>query len=67
MNGDDGVLYFLGKNGKEYWLRPEEDDLIIMDADVPHSPNSAPNSTLDRIVMAGNVGFDFIKNQKSLI
>jgi hypothetical protein len=24
-------------------------------------------STLDRIVMAGNVGFDFIKNQKSII
>jgi hypothetical protein len=67
MNGDDGVLYFLGKNGKEYWIRPEEDDLIIMEADIPHSPNSAPKSTLDRIVMAGNVGFDFIKKQKSLI
>jgi len=67
MNGDDGVLYFLGKNNKEYWIRPEEDDLIIMEADSPHAPNSAPDSTLDRIVMAGNVGFDFIKNQKSLI
>ena len=67
MNGDDGVLYFLGKNGKEYWIMPEEDDLIIMDADTPQSPNSAPDSTLDRIVMAGNVGFDFIKKQKSLI
>lgn len=67
MNGNDGVLYFLGKDNKEYWIRPEEDDLIIMEADVPHAPNNAENSTLDRIVMAGNVGFDFIKNQKSLI
>jgi hypothetical protein len=67
MNGDDGVLYFLGENNKEYWIRPEEDDLIIMEAHIPHAPNKALNSTLDRIVMAGNVGFDFIKNQKSLI
>jgi hypothetical protein len=67
MNENDGVLYFLGKNNKEYWIRPEEDDLIIMEADVPHAPNNAKDSTLDRIVVAGNVGFDFIKNKKSLI
>lgn len=67
MNEDDGVLYFKGKDDTEYWIRPEEDDLIIMEAYVPHSPNNAPNSTLDRIVMAGNVGFDFIKKEKSLI
>ena len=67
MNGEDGVLYFRGKNMKEYWIRPEEDDLIIMEADMPHSPNNAPNSTIDRIVIAGNVGFEFIKKEKSLI
>jgi len=67
MNGEDGVLYFKGKNDKEYWIRPEEDDLIIMEGDMPHAPNNASESTLDRIVMAGNVGFDFIKKQKSLI
>jgi cupin superfamily acireductone dioxygenase involved in methionine salvage len=67
MNDEDGVLYFKSKEGKEYWIRPEEDDLIIMEADVPHAPNSAPNSTVDRIVIAGNVGFDFIKKEKSLL
>ena len=67
MNGEDGVLYFRGKNKKEYWIRPEEDDLIIMEADMPHSPNNAPNSTIDRIVLAGNIGFEFIKKEKSLI
>lgn len=67
MEEEDGVLYFKGNNGKEYWVRPEVDDLIIMEANMPHSPNNAPNSTIDRIVIAGNVGFDFIKKEKSLI
>jgi hypothetical protein len=67
MEGDDGVLFFKGNNGKEYYIRPEEDDLIIMPGDMPHSPNNAPKSTLDRIVLAGNIGFEFIKKEKSLI
>jgi hypothetical protein len=67
MNDEDGVLYFKGKDEKEYWIRPEEDDLIIMEGDMPHAPMYAPNSTIDRIVLAGNVGFDFIKKEKSLI
>jgi len=67
MNGEDGVLYFKSKNDNEYWIRPEEDDLIIMEGDVPHHPNNAPKSTIDRIVLAGNVGFELIKNKKSII
>lgn len=67
MDGEDGVLYFKSKDGIEYWVRPEEDDLIIMPADVPHSPNNAPNSTIDRVVLAGNVGFDLIKTLKTII
>jgi hypothetical protein len=67
MNGDDGVLYFKSKEGIEYFVKPEEDDLIIMEGDMPHSPNSSPNSTIDRIVLAGNVGFDFIKTKSSVI
>jgi cupin superfamily acireductone dioxygenase involved in methionine salvage len=66
MNEEDGVLYFKGKNGKDYWIRPEEDDLIIMPGNMPHSPNHAPNSTLDRIVLAGNVGFEMVKTEKTL-
>lgn len=61
MHGEDGVLYLKGKNEKEYWIKPEEGDLIIMEADMPHCPNNAPHSTIDRIVLAGNVGFEFIK------
>ena len=67
MNDEDGVLYVMSKSGKEYFIKPEEDDLIIMEGDLPHAPNNAPNSTIDRIVLEGNVGFDFIKKEKSLI
>ena len=67
MQGEDGVLYFKGKDNIEYWIRPEEDDLIIMEGWMPHSPNSAPNSTIDRVVLAGNVGFEMIKKEKTLI
>jgi cupin superfamily acireductone dioxygenase involved in methionine salvage len=66
MNGNDGVLYLKSKNGKDYWIRPEEDELIIMPANMPHSPTNAPNSTLDRIVLAGNIGFEMVKTKKSL-
>lgn len=67
MDNDDGVLYFLGENNIEYQIRPEEDDLIIMEGDVPHFPNNAPNATLDRYVLAGNIGFDYIKKKKTLL
>jgi hypothetical protein len=66
MNGDDGVLYFKSENGKEYWILPEEDDLIIMPGNMPHSPSNAPNSMVDRIVLAGNVGFEMVKIEKTL-
>jgi hypothetical protein len=66
MDGDDGVLYFKGENDKEYWIRPEEDDLIIMPGSIPHAPNNAPKSTIDRVVLAGNVGIEFVKKEKTL-
>ena len=67
MNGDDGVLYFKSKNAVTYWVKPEEDDLIIMPADMLHSPNNAPLSTIDRMVLAGNVGLELIKKNKTII
>ena len=58
MDGEDGVLYFKGENNNEYWIRPEEDDLIIIPGQLPHSVGMAVRSNKDRIVIAGNVGFD---------
>lgn len=67
MEGDDGVLYIKGENDKEYWIRPEDDDLIIMEGSLPHAPNNSPKSTIDRIVLAGNVGFEVIKKFKTIL
>jgi hypothetical protein len=67
LNNSDGVLYIKGLDGKICEILPEEDDLIIMKGDLPHVPASAYNSTIDRIVLAGNVGFDFVKKNKTII
>jgi hypothetical protein len=67
LEGEDGVLYFLDNDNTEHFILPEEGDLIIMNADLPHAPNHALNSTKDRIVFAGNVGLRYIKKTKSLI
>jgi hypothetical protein len=64
---DDGVLYIQSETKEEYQILPNEDDLIIMSADLPHTPQVSPNSTKDRIVLAGNVGFEYIKKENSLI
>jgi hypothetical protein len=65
-NTDDALLYFKSKNGIEYSILPEEDDLIIIPGDIPHLPMNAPKATNDRIVLAGNVGFEMIKIKKTL-
>lgn len=67
LKDDDGVLFFLAKNNKECFILPKEDDFIVMPSELHHSPNHALSSTKDRIVLAGNVGFEYIKNNKSLI
>lgn len=67
LENEDGVLYFLDENEKEHYILPEEGDLLIMHGNLPHAPNHALKSTKDRIVFAGNVGFENIKKTSSLI
>lgn len=67
LEGNDGVLYIEGKNGVIHNILPKENDIIIMEAHIPHVPASARKSTKDRIVIAGNVGFELIKKTNSLI
>ena len=67
LEEDDGMLFLMGKNGKEFSILPEEGNFIIMPSTLPHAPQWALKSTKDRIVLAGNVGFEFIKNKKSLL
>jgi hypothetical protein len=67
LKEDEGALYMKGPNGDEHFIIPNEGDMIIMPGHLPHSPKVALNSTKDRIVLAGNVGFELIKKQKTLI
>ena len=67
LNGDEGSLYMKDTSGDEYHILPNEGDIIIMPADLAHSPKVASKSTKDRMVLAGNVGFQTFKKQKSLI
>lgn len=67
LENKDGHLFFKSKNEKEYSILPNEDELIIMKGDVPHAPNKALKSNLDRIVLAANVGFEFVKKDKSFV
>lgn len=67
LEGNDGVLYIEGKDNVIYHILPKENDIIIMNGNLPHTPNTARKSTKDRIVIAGNVGFECIKKEKTLL
>lgn len=65
--GNEGVLFMEDVDKNVFSILPEEGDIIIMKGDLPHVPNYAPNSTVDRIVLAGSIRMDFSKFNKSLI
>ena len=67
LENNEGTLIIGGKEGRRYYIMPEVCDLIIMDGTLEHSPNKSPNSTKDRIVIAGNVGLEYVKEKVSLI
>lgn len=67
LSGDDGVLFMEDVDKKVFSILPEEGDIIVMKGDLPHVPNYALNSTVDRIVLAGSVRMDLSKQTKSLI
>jgi len=63
LTGNEGHLMIKNKSGEIYSFLPEENDLIIMGGDVPHSPVPAANNTKDRLVIAGNVSFKYHKKK----
>jgi hypothetical protein len=46
-NDDDAYSFF-----------PEQGYLYMWDSEIPHRPELSPNSTLDRVIIAGNVNFN---------
>jgi hypothetical protein len=68
LKGNDGALFLKRKNEVEMYIyHPAEGDLIILDGDLPHSPQPAFNSTKDRLVIAANVRFSNTKKSKTLL
>lgn len=67
LSGDDGVLFLKDIDGEIYSILPEEGDTLVMNGDVDHVPNYAPNSTQDRLVLAGNINFEYSKLKSTLI
>lgn len=68
LEGQEGVLFFRDRSGREFEILPEEGDCLIMKGDLEHVPNYAPNSTKDRIVIAGNMMFQYSRKiQKTVL
>lgn len=67
LDDKDGVLFLQDIDKSVYDILPEVGDILIMDGGLPHVPNYAPNSTKDRIVLAGNMRMDLSKLKSSLI
>lgn len=67
LSGDDAVLFMEDTDKSVFSILPNEGDILIMRGDLPHVPNYSPNSTKDRVVLAGSIRMDFSKLTKSLI
>lgn len=53
-NNDQGAIWFKNKAGEQNKILPQVGDLLIFPASAEHMPELAPNSTNQRIVLAGN-------------
>ena len=67
LSNNDGTLIIGGSNDNRFYYLPVEGELVVMGGYLPHSPTPAPNSTKNRIVIAGNVGFEISKTKITLI
>jgi hypothetical protein len=70
LKDNDGKLFYINEEERtQTAFLPEENELVIFPANVLHRPETAINSTLDRIVIAANVLFDIptLKEKKTLM
>jgi hypothetical protein len=58
LKDDEGHLVLKDSKGNVFSILPEEGEFLIHTSNVDHYPKEANNSSLDRLVIAGNVGFD---------
>ena len=58
LQGDEGELVLKDVDGNVHSVLPKEGEFIIHESNIDHYPKEATKSTRDRIVVAGNVGFE---------
>lgn len=58
LQEDEGELVLKDVDGNVYSILPKEGEFIIHESNIDHYPKEAIKSTKDRIVVAGNVGFE---------
>jgi len=63
--GKEGHIFFKEHHAKDenndngaFSFFPEERCFYMWDSGIPHRPELSPNSTIDRVVIAGNVNFN---------
>jgi len=54
---DEGHLVLRDKKGDKTSILPKEGEFLVHSSDLDHYPKNAPNSTVDRLIFATNVGF----------
>ena len=57
LQGEEGQLLLKDKHGKTHSIIPKENEFLVHASNIDHYPKAALNSTVDRIVLASNVGF----------
>jgi hypothetical protein len=57
LQGEEGQLLLKSKQGETYSIMPKENEFIVHASSIDHYPKPALDSTVDRIVLASNVGF----------
>ena len=72
LQGKDGFLYFLTKDGKEVSMLPVESQVIMFPSNVKHKPELNKNSTNKRVVYAVNIAIldrnkKYVKNTNTLL
>ncbi len=57
LNNNDGMLSFRLNNGEIIRIMPEEGEYVFFSSNIFHRAELSPNSTIPRIVIAGNMHF----------
>lgn len=67
LSGIDGHILFKDDQGDVLKYLPRENEVLVFKSDISHAPIHAKNSTLNRIVLAGDFRIDNNKHVKTLI